>query len=367
MRALSDMSRSLLALCISVLITGIMYWSTGQSFGGVVSATWDGAAGNLQSVEITLGLAIPLILLCIGLLFSFRAGLFNIGGQGQFYAGGVAAAAVAISWPATDSAVLGTGLALLSGAVGGGMWSLIAGLLKILCNADEVLTTLLLNFIASLLLAYVEVGPLRASSGAGDSALSQPIPGALRVSDSTGLSLTTIVLTAVLAIAAWLVVNRTGFGVQCELLGRNRLMARWVGVQDRPVMLAVFAITGMTAGLAGALTVMGPVGALSGSFSPSIGFTALVVVTVASLAVGRSVIFGIIFGGLASAALFLPIVLNGPSAVVDVFQGLVALLITADLGGSRVTRMVRRARHIGGRTARSGPARAELMTDAVAK
>ena len=201
--------------------------------------------------------------------------------------------------------------------------------LRLKSGADEVITTLMGNFLAALLLIYVTSGPLKDQSGSGQQASSRPLEAAYRISSSVGVSPTIIVIAALVLVLMWLLVNRTAFGVLSGLAGRNPTMVTWQGVRLWKVGLASFLISGALAGLAGTIELMGPNGRLASGFLPAHGFTAILIALVADLSILGTAVVSLFFGGLASAALFLPIMAGLPSAAIEIINAAIALFITA--------------------------------------
>ncbi|MCY1505490.1 Branched-chain amino acid transport system / permease component [compost metagenome] len=202
-------------------------------------------------------------------------------------------------------------------------------MLRLRSGTDEVITTLMGNFMAGLLLVYVTSGPLKDPSGSGQQASSRPLDAAYRISDSLGLSPAIIAIAVVVGILMWLLVNRTSFGILASLAGRNGTMVEWQGARLWKLGLSSFLISGALAGLAGTIEFMGPNGRIASGFLPAHGFTAILIALVANLSVLGTAVAAIFFGGLASAALYLPIMAGLPSAAIDIINAAIALFITA--------------------------------------
>ena len=286
---------------------------------------------------------LPLFITAVGVAISFRAGYFNIGAQGQFYMGAIAAAFMA-EWLNGLPAFIVIPACFLAGMTGGALWALWPGLLRLKSGADEVITTLMGNFLAGLFLVYVTSGPLKDPSGSGQQASSRPLDAAYRISTSYGLSPTIIAIAVLVGVTMWLLVNRTAFGVMAGLAGRNPTMVEWQGARIWRIGLASFLISGALAGLAGTIELMGPNGRLAGGFLPGHGFTAILIALVAGLSVVGTAFVALFFGGLASAALFLPIMAGLPSAAIDIINAAIALFITAKSGIiDRIVNLGRRA------------------------
>ena len=198
------------------------------------------------------------------------------------------------------------------------------------------------NFIAALALVYVTSGPLKDPSGTGQQAASPLLPAVYRISDSQGISPAIIGIAAAVALAMWVLVNRTPFGMLASLAGRNPTMVRFQGARLWTLGLSSFLISGGLAGLAGTIELLGPTGRIASGFLPGHGFTAVLIALVANLSVLATAVVSMFFGGLASAALYLPILAGLPAAAIDIFNASVALFITAKSG--LLDRLLRAAR-----------------------
>lgn len=320
--------RSLIFVVFALILCALVFQLAGYNAPVTLWAVLDGAFLRSGAIEQSLRWALPLFITAVGVGISFRAGFFNIGAQGQFYVGAIAAAFAAEAVKG-GPAFLVIPTLLLAGMLGGALWALWPGLLRLRSGTDEVITTLMGNFMAGLLLVYVTSGPLKDPSGSGQQASSRPLDPAYRISDSLGLSPTIVVIAVAVGILMWLLVNRTAFGVLASLAGRNGTMVEWQGARLWKLGLSSFLISGALAGLAGTIEFMGPNGRIASGFLPAHGFTAILIALVANLSVLGTAVAAVFFGGLASAALYLPIMAGLPSAAIDIINAAIALFITA--------------------------------------
>lgn len=329
-------------ILIALTLCGVIFAFAGYSVPLMFQSIAEGAFLRPGAWEQSLRWALPLFITAVGVGISFRAGYFNIGAQGQFYVGAIFAAFVG-EWLAGAPAALVIPACLVAGVLGGALWGLWPGLLRLKSGTDEVITTLMGNFIAALLLVYVTSGPLKDPSGSGQQSSSRPLDAAYRISDSLGLSAPILGIAVAVGVVMWLLVNRTGFGVLAGLSGRNPTMVRWQGAKMWRLGLSSFVISGGLAGLAGAIELLGPNGRLASGFLPAHGFTAVLIALVAGLSVVGTALVALFFGGLASAALYLPIMAGLPAAAIDIVNAAITLFITAKSGLlDRVLRLGRR-------------------------
>ena len=327
-RALSAVS-AVLPVVLAVLLSAALFLATGHDVGDVIGGVIEGAVTGYGSFWQTLRWSMPLLLIALGFLFCLRAGEFNIGGQGQMMMGGLGTVAVALLLPGPVWIV--APLAVLAGVTFGGLWSLLPGLLKVRLGADEVIVTLMLNFVAVLLVSWVTTGPLKDPAVRGETASTPTVDAALRLSGGDGMSVALLLLIALSVATAWVLAERSAFGLKLRYVGEAPAAARWQGMKADRLKLLAYLLAGVFAGLAGALEVLGPNGRLVTGATPTIGFTAIVVAIVGLSRVPGIVLAALLFGGLQAAILFLPIVSDLPSSGLKIMEGLIALLVTAEL------------------------------------
>ena len=325
---LTSVLRSLVFVLFALLLCSAIFQTSGFSAVQVLNSIAEGAFLRPNAAAQSLRWGLPLFITAVGVAISFRAGYFNIGAQGQFYIGSIAAAICAEVLTGAP-AIIVIPACFIAGMAGGAFWALWPGLLRIRSGTDEVITTLMGNFLASLLLIYVTSGPLKDPSGSGQQASSRPLDPSYRISDSLGVSPVIVTTALVTGVAMWLLVNRSAFGVLAGLAGRNGQMIRWLGTKQWQLGLASFLISGALAGLAGTLEFMGPNGRISSGFLPAHGFTAILIALVANTSVIGTAVASLFFGGLASAALYLPIMVGLPASAIDIINAAIALFITA--------------------------------------
>jgi simple sugar transport system permease protein len=270
--------------------------------------------------------ATPLVLIAIGLSHCFRANLWNIGAEGQFIVGALLASWVALNLG--PSGVWAIPLLLLLGALGGALYGAIPALLKVRFGVSEILTSLMLVYIAELLLDYLVRGPWRDPKGFNfpqtrlfDDSLHLPTFG-----DDARLHLG-VALMFIAVIVAWIVMGRTLFGYRLRVSGDAPRAARFAGFDIKPTTIIVFLISGALAGLAGIVEVLGQIHQLKPSISPGYGFTAIIVAFL-----GRLHPVGILMAGLVLAVTYIggesaQILMKLPFDVTRAFQGLLLFCV----------------------------------------
>jgi general nucleoside transport system permease protein len=327
----SDPVRLVLRIAASVAITlvlaGLVFQLAGADPFAAMRAVIEGSLGNRLGVEQTLMLSGILALAGLAFAIPARAQLWNIGGEGQIFAGALAAITVALKVSGLDP-VAHTVLCLVAGALAGSLWAAIAGALKGIVGANEVLTTLMLNFIAVLLTDHA-VSHWFPQEAAGNT--TPPVPAGVRLPDvvpDTGLNVG--VLLAVLSIVmAHILLSGTRLGLKIRAAGANANAARQNGVDVRRTWISAFIMGGACAGLAGAIVVVGVSGSLARDFSPGYGFIGI---AVALLARSRPLWIApaaVLFGILTVGGSYLEFTVGvSPSAALFV-QGIFILLLLA--------------------------------------
>ncbi|QSN62369.1 ABC transporter permease [Caballeronia sp. M1242] len=284
--------------------------------------------------------ASPLCLIGLGLAVGYRANVWNIGAEGQMLLGGIVAGGIAIH--VGDASGWWTlPLMVIGGIAGGMLWAAIPALLKSRFNTNEILTSLMLTYVATQLLIYLVSGPWRDPEGMNfpisamfvDDALFPRLYGDWHWSFLKGTRINASVFLTVIAIPlVWLFMRKSFAGFRMNVGGLAPLAARYAGFSDKKTIWTSLLLSGGLAGLAGVGEVAGPIGQLQAGWSPGYGFTAIIVVFV-----GRLHPVGIVLASLLMALLYLggeavQTSLQLPQALAGVFQGLLLFcLLGCDL------------------------------------
>lgn len=361
MPALAILLALVAAGIVMILSSPLVVTGGGFDIGLPLVAYWDllqGAFGTVNGLVQTIVSAAPLILAGLAVGIGFKAGLFNIGAQGQFLVGAVAAAAAGAGlagsspWIAIPGAVAA---AMLAGA----LFGLLPGFLKAYTGAHEVVTTIMLNYVASYLVAYLVTGPLRA---AGVSFARSPDVGNAALPILIGRNGHLGILFAFVAVpVAWWLLYRSTIGFEVRTVGANPDAARYAGMRPRRLIMLTMTVCGLLAGLAGAGEILGLAGYMAVTYSTNVGWDAI---TVALL--GRAHPVGILFAGILLGAMRAgaPLMQTDagiPLQMVDVLQGFILFFLTAGLlvryifriraAGPAVSELETITRSYGGRTA----------------
>ena len=275
--------------------------------------------------------ATPLALIATGLAFCFKNNIYNIGAEGQLTMGAIFGGGIGIYFHDTNSFWL-LPLMIIGGAIGGSLWAMIPALLKNKFNTNEILTSLMLVYVALFILDFLVVGPWRDPEG-------YSFPKTRPFSDSGRMPLLFeglrihigLIITLILIFISWFVFAKTIFGFQLKVSGFSPIAARYAGFNQKILIYLAFGICGAFAGIAGLAEVSGPIGLIYRDISPNYGFTAIIVAFL-----GRLHPLGIIFASLVIALTYLgaedaQLFMQIPAAVGFLFQGLVLFyLLGAD-------------------------------------
>ncbi|MCK0197674.1 ABC transporter permease [Ancylobacter sp. 6x-1] len=291
--------------------------------------------------------ACPLLLIGLGLVFCYRANRWNIGAEGQYVAGAVLGSIVAIATNGGEGGWWILPAMLAMGAIGGALWGLVPAFLRVRFGASEILTSLMLVYVAQLGLDYLVRGPWRDPAGFNfPKSVSFDPAATVPLLMEDGRMHAGILIAIVVVIVAAFVLGRTLVGFSIELGGSAPRAAAFAGFDERRVTYGVFAVSGALAGLAGIIEVAGPIGNLQPSISPGYGFTAII-----AAVLGRLNPFGVVLSSLVLALTYIggeaaQISLKMPFDVTRVFQGtmLIAILAADVLVRYRVRRVEAPAR-----------------------
>ena len=322
-----DWASPLMAIVLTLLVSSLMFWVLGTDPVEALEVFFIQPVSSLYGVSELLLKATPLILIGIGLSFGFRAGIWNIGAEGQLVMGGVAAGAVALALSEVNSSWILV-LMALAGVLGGMAWGALPALLRTRFNTNEILTSLMLTYVAGLFLSLMVHGPLKDPDGFNfpESALFHDA-ALLPVLFDQGRAHIGFILALILAPLASYLFARHLLGFQLRLQGQAPKAARFAGFSESRMVWTAFLLGGGLAGLAGMMEVSGSVGQLVPVISPGYGFTAIIVAFL-----GRLHPVGIVPAGLLMALSYMggeaaQISLSLPNAVTGVFQGMLLFFL----------------------------------------
>ena len=334
-RVWASVAMPLVAILLSLLVGSLIIIASEFAVSGQIDlllpiqayrALIEGAVGSPTAIVNTLVLATPLVLGGLSVAFGFRAGLFNIGAQGQFTLGVTGAVWVGVTLSGNEPLVA-VPLALLGGVAAGAFWGFIPGLLKAVSGAHEVVTTIMLNYVSYQVLAWVVNGPLR-------------VPGApAAITEDVGNAALPIlvgrnghagILIALAAVGVMsFVLSRTTFGFEVKTVGQNPDAARYAGMRPRRLIVLVMTICGALAGLAGAIDLLGLSHHTTSSYATTVGFDSIAIALL-----GRSTPVGVLlaallFGAMRAGAIPMQLETHIPTELIDVLQATILLFLIA--------------------------------------
>ena len=316
----------------AALLAGIAVLAIGLQLAGydavaAIGALWNGAFGSWYALtSATLVRAVPLIIIGLGIALSFRAGVFNIGAEGQFYAGAIAATWVGLQ-VASLSAPIAIAATLMAAGVAGAAWVAVPVLLRLRFGVLEVISTLLLNFVAESLVSLMVQGPLQESHHIYPQSDQIAVSARLPLLPGTRLH-AGILLGALGAGLLFYFFNRTLWGFRLRAVGAGPRAAEISGRIDAGRMTAVaLLLSGMIAGIAGGVEVSGVSYALYQNLSPGYGFTAIAVALLARLNPLGVVVTGVLFGALEAGAGAMQRDAGVPAAVVYVVEAIIIVAV----------------------------------------
>ncbi|HEY4026383.1 MAG TPA: ABC transporter permease [Candidatus Dormibacteraeota bacterium] len=335
MSAAAGWLRGLLLPLVSVLL-GLLAGAVAVLLSGTSPidayvALFQGAFTNTNAFPETLVSAIPYVFLGLSVAVGFRAGLFNIGGAGQLFAGGICAAFAGYRLTGVPAAVH-LPLALLAGMLGGFVYGAIPGLLKARFGAHEVITTIMLNYVAANLTdLLVNKGPM-SDPHTGSPQTPQMLLSARLPIIVPGSRLHLGLFLAILVVpVVWFLVERTTIGFRIRAVGLNAGAARAAGISVGWTMTTVMGISGALAGLAGAVQVLGVSGVLTPSLSSGVAFDAIAVALLAGSNAYAVLPAALLFGALKSGASFMQLQTQVSADLISIVQAAVIVFVAAPL------------------------------------
>jgi len=327
-----------LAVVVAMVLGAVIMLATGvtvPNIGEAYLALFDGSFGSLQAVSETLTAAAPVTLAGLGIALGFRAGLFNIGAEGQMIVGGLAAVAVGFSIPGLPLAIH-LPLALLAGMLVGAIWAAVPGWLKAATGAHEVITTIMLNLIAVPLTSFLLRNPPLQKPGRHDPISSSVLPSAqlpkLLTWIDPGLRLNAgIIITVLAVIFVYWLLFRTTLGFEFRASGLNPSAARYAGMRSGLILVVVMAIAGALAGLAGANQVLGVLGRATPGFTGGAGFNAIAVALLGRAHPVGVLLAGILFGALDAGGRQMQVMAGVRIDLIAIIQSLIIVFVAAPL------------------------------------
>lgn len=335
---------SLAAVLLAFAVGAALIAAWGVNPVSAYAALLDGALGNRNSIAETLVRTVPLALAGIGISLGFRAGVFNVGAEGQLFLGGIAAALTGLALQTQPAFILLPAMAVAAFAAGA-LWAGIAAGLKLRFGANELITTIMLNYVAIDLVAYLVHGPAQdPDSPLGQTALLVHAAWLPRLLPKTRLH-AGLVLALIAALVAHILLWRTSWGFRVRVVGLNARAALNAGMNAARISLSAFLVSGGLSGLAGFTEVAGVQHRMIENLSPGYGYTAIIVALLGQIDPFGVVAAALLFAALQVGATTMESAAHVPGTLTTIIQGLVVLFL---IGRGAIDLLRRRLRLVPG-------------------
>jgi len=328
-----------LSIFTALLVGGVIIWLSGPKLNGDwfgvkfvldgYAGLFLGAFGTQKAIIGTLVRATPLIFAGLAVALAFRCGLFNIGVEGQLALGALFAAWVGVNLTGLP-AILHLPLTLLAGALGGFLWGMIPGALKARTGAHEVITTIMLNYIAAQIAGYLLTGPWRDPNPTNVTAQTSKIADAARLPMLLPGLHWGVVLAFLAAVAVWYFLWKTTWGFEIRTVGANASAAKYAGINVARNIILAMALSGMLAGLGGAVQVSGVNYRSTLGFNIGYGFDGIAIALLGRTTPLGVVLAALLFGGLRNGATLMQFRTQISADIISVIQALILIFVAAE-------------------------------------
>ena len=314
----------IISVLLALVVGGIVIACLGKNPIQGYALLFSGSLGTPQKFASSLVSACPLIFTALAAAFAYRCGVFNLGGEGQFIMGAVSA--IVFLLVTGIEGVLGTVLAILVGTVVGALWAALPGIMKITRGLNEMITSIMLNYVATLFMGFIYTNAFRdggnpQTPSVADSVMLAKIPG-FRI--HTG-----VILAIVLGLVVAYVISKTSFGFKIRAVGLNPLASKVNGFNVKFLVMAAFVISGAIAGMGGAVELLGKQYRLMSGFGSGFGFDGVAIALIAQLNPLASMIVAIFFGALTTGASSMQVGIMVPTAIVEIIRALIIIFSVA--------------------------------------
>ena len=329
MMILTPVIAVLLALIIGAIIIACLGKNPLEGYAAMIQ----GSLGDGAKLSKTLERACPLIFTGLCAAFAYKCGVFNLGGEGQFIMGGCATATCVLGLGLEGPA--GLALGLLAGIVAGAIWGLLPGIMKITRGLNEMITTIMLNYVAMYFMEYIYKNVY------SDNGLPKTIaiPQSARLPEVFGTHVG-VILAIVLGIFIWYVIFRTSFGFKIRAVGMNPIASRVNGFPVRRLVLLAFILSGAIAGLGGAVELLGKTPyRLADGFGSGFGFDGVAIALIAQLNPIAAIFVAFFFGVLSTGGTMMQSVIGVPTAIVEIIRGLIIIFAVAGMAAVKLPKI----------------------------
>lgn len=314
----------IISVLLALVVGGIVIACLGKNPIQGYALLFSGSLGTPQKFASSLVSACPLIFTALAAAFAYRCGVFNLGGEGQFIMGAVSA--IVFLLVTGIEGIAGTVLAILVGTVVGALWAALPGIMKITRGLNEMITSIMLNYVATLFMGFIYTNAFRdggnpQTPSVADSVMLAKIPG-FRI--HTG-----VILAIVLGLVVAYVISKTSFGFKIRAVGLNPLASKVNGFNVKFLVVAAFVISGAIAGMGGAVELLGKQYRLMSGFGSGFGFDGVAIALIAQLNPLASLLVAIFFGVLTTGASSMQVGIMVPTAIVEIIRALIIIFSVA--------------------------------------
>jgi simple sugar transport system permease protein len=330
-------ARALMPFVAALVAGALVLLVTGRDPAATYGLLIEQSLGSARAITNTLVQTTPVLFAGLATAVAFRAGVFNVGVEGALYVGAFAAAWVGFTFLGVPGLIVIPAALLLAAAVGAA-WSFVPGFLRARWQVDEVVTTLMLNFVAIQLTSYLVNGPFLALGTANSmSPLVAPEARLGSLAPPSQLSIG-FPLAIAAAVGFWFVFQRTALGYELNLVGSSSRFAATAGISLARVIIVAMVISGVIAGVAGAVQILGVNGRFIDHFSPGFGFTGIAVALLGRNTAIGCVLAALFFGALSNGSAMMQLFSDIPLDLVNLLSGVVMILAVVNLAGLRPRR-----------------------------
>lgn len=320
----------LASLLAGVVAVGLVFLLKGINPFYAISEIFIASFGSLFGFQETLTKAVPLILIGSGLALAYRAKFWNIGAESQLLIGAVFGTGIGLTWGPSLPGYIILPLMFIAGFIGGGLWGMVPAVFKVKFGINEVISTLMLNYIAAEFVKFLVVGPWKGKTKYGYPYTDDLPPQAiLKHVGYTRVSIVLLVLAVSVALILAFIVFRTRFGYEIRVIGENAEAGRYAGIDFFRTTLMMMFISGGVAGLAGVAELSSIHQHLSypETISAGYGFTAIIVAWLGRLHPGFAILSGLFFAGIIVGGDAIQMSMGLPATTVNVFNGLILVFL----------------------------------------
>ena len=315
-----------LSIVLALIVGAFIIWISGSNPFTAYAALWEGAVGSPEAIGRTLEKATPLIFGGLAVAFAFKAGLFNIGGQGQLLIGAIVAAYIGFAIEGLPF-IIHMPLALIGGSIAGGAYGAIAGALKTYTGAHEVITTIMLNYVAINITDFLANGPWK------DEGIVARTPRILETAaiPKWGPFPAGFLIAVIVAIITWYILYRTTWGYAIRTTGLNPNAAHYAGINVGRIIILTMAASGFLAGMGGAVETLGIVGRYQPGFNLGLGFDGITIALLAKTSPLGVIPASLLIGAMQAGGPQMQFDAGVRFQIIDIIQGLILFFVSADM------------------------------------